>query len=131
MYSAGCPCEYERFREFIQWNKPVGFVDQELLFSVFVKRLQHQGNDLFKCEHCGTVYQQKWSQFSAFMWVLNVTISTVGNFINKGAPVAAYLPAALGFYGYDIEKYSDKYIQQDIDTLINYLKERSDTAELQ
>ena len=131
MYQAGCPCEYERFRNFIQWDKPVGFVDQELLFSVFVKKLQPLGNDLFRCEHCGTCYQQKWSQFSAFMWVLNVAIATVGNFIDKGAPVIAYLPATLGFYGYDIEKYNDKYIQQDIDAVINYLKERSDTVEPQ
>ncbi|HEX6428220.1 MAG TPA: hypothetical protein VF008_11060, partial [Niastella sp.] len=68
---------------------------------------------------------QKWSQFSAFMWVLNVTIATVGNFINKGAPAAAYLPVTLGFYGHDIEKYNDKYILHDIETVINYLKERS------
>jgi hypothetical protein len=128
MYRSGCPCEYERFRNLIQWDKPIGFVDQELLFSVFVKKLQHLGNDLFKCEHCGTCYQQKWSQFSAFIWVLNVTITIDGNFTNKGAPPMAYLPAALGFYGYDIEKYNDKYILRDIETVINYLQERSDTA---
>lgn len=128
MYRSGCPCEYERFRDYIQWDKPVGFFDQELLFTVFVKKLHDLGSDLFRCEHCGTVYQQKWSQFSAFMWVLNVTISTVGNFINQGAPIAAYLPATLGFYGYDIEKYNDKYVQQDIETVINYLKERSNTS---
>jgi hypothetical protein len=40
IYHSGCPCEYERFRNFIQWNNPVGFVDQELLFSIFVKKLQ-------------------------------------------------------------------------------------------
>jgi hypothetical protein len=128
LYRSGCPCEYERFRNFIQWNKPVGFVDQELLFSVFVQKLHNLGNDLFRCEHCGTCYQQKWSQFSAFMWVLNVTITTPGNFINKGAPLANYLPATLGFYGHDIEKYNDKYILQDIEAVIGYLKERSDTA---
>ncbi|HEX6428576.1 MAG TPA: WG repeat-containing protein, partial [Niastella sp.] len=59
MYRSGCPCEYDRFRNYIQWNKPVGFVDQELLFSVFVQKLHNLGNDLFRCEHCGTCYQQK------------------------------------------------------------------------
>lgn len=125
MYQAGCPCEYERFRDFIQWNKPVGFVDQELLFSVFLQKLQHLGNDLFKCPHCGTCYQQKWSQYSAFMWVLNVTITTEGKFINKGAPVTATVPVALGFYGHGIEAYNSKYLQQDLDTVIGYLKEKA------
>lgn len=127
MYAAGCPCEYERFRDFIQWNKPVGFVDQELLFSVFRQQLHDQGNDLLKCDHCGTCYQQKWSQYSAFMWVLNVTITTTGKFINKGAPVKIPIPVALGFYGHGIEAYNNKYVQQDVDDVIGYLKERTNT----
>jgi hypothetical protein len=122
LYATGCPCEHERFRDFIQWNKPVGFVDQELLFSVFMKQLQHQGNELYQCAHCGTGYQQKWEQYSAFLWVLNVSISKPGNFINKGAPVPPIIPIALGFYGYGIEKYNDKYVQKDIETVIGYLK---------
>jgi hypothetical protein len=126
MYRSGCPCEYERFRDFIQWKNPVGFVDQELLFSVFVKKLQPLENEQFKCDHCGTVYQQKWSQYSAFMWVLNVAISTVGNFVSKGAPVTATIPVALGFYGHGIEKYNDKYVQNDIETVIGYLKENGE-----
>jgi hypothetical protein len=122
LYGTGCPCEHERFRSFIQWNKPVGFVDQELLFSVFMKHLQDRGNDQYRCGHCGTVYQQKWEQYSAFLWVLNVSITKAGNFINKGAPVPPAIPMALGFYGYGIEKYSDQYIQKDIETVIGYLK---------
>lgn len=125
MYRSGCPCEYERFRDLIQWNDPVGFVDHELLFSAFIKKLQELGNDQFGCAHCGTVYQQKWSQYSAFMWVLNVTISTRGDLVNKGAPVTGTIPIALGFYGHGIEKYNDKYVQHDIDTVIGYLKEPS------
>ncbi|OQP46885.1 hypothetical protein A4H97_05020 [Niastella yeongjuensis] len=122
LYTTGCPCEQERFRDFIQWNNPVGFVDQELLFSVFMKQLQNLGNDQFQCGHCGTIYQQKWEQYSAFLWVLNVTIIQAGNFINKGAPVPPAIPMALGFYGYGIEKYSGRYEQKDIDTVIGYLK---------
>ncbi len=121
-YATGCPCERERFRNFIQWSKPVGFVDQELLFSVFIKHLQHLENEQFQCAHCGTVYQQKWTQYSAFLWVLNVTIAKAGNFINKGAQVSATIPMALGLYGYNMEKYSDKYEQTDIETVITYLK---------
>jgi WG repeat protein len=124
MYHDGCPCEYERFRDYIQWNNPVGFVDQEILFSAFVKKLQDEGNDNFRCAHCGTVYTQSWVQYSAFMWVLNVTIATVGTFVNKGAPVAEYRPVALGFYGHIIEKYTNNYLQHDIDTVINYLKQQ-------
>ncbi|MFL5743508.1 MAG: WG repeat-containing protein [Niastella sp.] len=123
LYATGCPCEHERFRDFIQWNKPVGFIDQELLFSVFMKHLQDMGGEKYQCAHCGTVYQQKWEQYSAFLWVLNVTITTAGNFISKGAPVSTVIPMALGFYGYGIEKYGDKYEQKDIDTVIGYLKE--------
>jgi hypothetical protein len=122
LYATGCPCEHERFRVFIQWNKPVGFVDQELLFSVFVKQLRDLGNDEYLCPHCGTTYQQKWEQYSAFLWVLNVSIAKAGNFINKGAAVPPVVPMALGFYGHGIEKYSDKYVQKDIDTVIDHLK---------
>jgi hypothetical protein len=60
------------------------------------------------------------------MWVLNVGISTVGSFIDKGAPLTATIPVALGFYGYGIEKYNDKYVQNDIETVIGYLKEKRD-----
>jgi hypothetical protein len=122
LYATGCPCEHERFRNFIQWSHPVGFVDQELLFSVFMKQLQYLENEQFQCGHCGTVYQQKWEQYSAFLWVLNVAITKAGNYINKGAPVPASVPMALGFYGYGIEKYNGKYEQTDIETVITYLK---------
>jgi hypothetical protein len=122
MYATGCPCEHERFRDLVQWNNPVGFVDQELLFSVFMKQLQNLGNDQYQCPHCGTCYQQKWEQYSAFLWVLNVSISKAGNFIEKGAPVAATIPIALGFYGHNIEKYSGRYEQKDVETVIDYLK---------
>jgi len=122
LYETGCPCEMERFRHFIQWNNPVGFVDQELLFSAFMKKLQQLGTDLFQCEHCGTCYQQKWEQFSAFLWVLNVAITKAGSFINKGAPVTPTIPMALGFYGYGIEKYNGQYVQKDIESVISYLK---------
>lgn len=124
MYRDGCPCEHERFRDYIQWNNPVGFVDQEILFSAFVKKLQDEGSDNFRCAHCGTVYTQSWEQYSAFMWVLNVTITSTGSFVNKGAPVAEYRPVALGFYGHVIEKYTNNYLQHDIDTVINYLKQQ-------
>lgn len=124
MYQNGCPCEYERFRDYIQWNNPVGFVDQEILFSAFVKKLHDEGNNKFKCAYCGTVYEQNLEQYSAFMWVLNVSIAVTGKYINKGAPVAEYRPVALGFYGHIIEKYTNKYLQHDIGTVINYLKEK-------
>lgn len=127
MYRNGCPCEFGRFRDYIQWNHPVGFVDQEILFSEFIKKLHDQGNDQFRCPHCGTVYQQKWEQYSAFMWVLNVSITTTGSIVNRGAAVAEYRPVALGFYGHGIERYTDKYLQHDINTVINYLKERAAT----
>jgi hypothetical protein len=122
MYSTGCPCEHQRFRDFIQWSNPVGFIDQELLFSAFQQKLQVLETDLFRCEHCGTLYQQKWSQYSAFLWVLNVTISTAGNFIDKGLPVPATVPVALGFYGYGIEKYNGRYEETGLETVLNYLR---------
>jgi len=130
MYGSGCPCEYERFRDFIQFvdrDKPAGLVDQELLFAAFMKKLLSLGNDQFKCEHCGTVYQEKWTQYSAFLYILKVTIVTTGNFINRGAPVTATIPVALGFYGHIPEKFNDKYVQSDMGTVINYLKESAAT----
>jgi len=124
MYSDGCPCEYERFRDFVQWNKPVGFIDQEILFSAFVKKLVDAGNDLFQCNHCGTRYRQKWEQYSAFLWVLNVYIETPGSVENKGAKPTDTVPVTLGFYGYDIDKYNKKYVQQDIEIVMKYLGEK-------
>jgi WG containing repeat len=124
MYSEGCPCEYERFRDYVQWNKPVGFIDQEILFSAFVKELLDTGNDVFQCNHCGTHYRQKWEQYSAFLWVLNVQIVTPGTVENKGAKPTGTIPVTLGFYGYDIEKYNKKYVQQDIQAVMNYLREK-------
>lgn len=124
MYRDGCPCEYERFRDFIQWSKPVGFIDQEVLYSAFVKKLSDLENELFRCNHCGTCYQQKWEQYSAFLWVLNVQITTLGDIRHKGAPVTTPIPVALGFYGYDIEKYRNKYEQQDVEAVIRYLEEK-------
>lgn len=124
MYAGGCPCEYERFRHFIQWNNPVGFIDQEMLYSVFSKKLNDLGNDQYECPNCATCYTPKWTQYSAFMWVLNVQISITGNFTNKGAAVLASIPVALGFYGYNLEKYTTQYAQRDIEAVINYLKEQ-------
>jgi WG repeat protein len=124
MYAGGCPCEYERFRHFIQWNNPVGFIDQEILYSAFSAKLEDLGNDQFKCPHCGTCYTTKWTQYSAFMWVLNVQISVTGNLTNKGAAIPVSIPFALGFYGYNLEKYTTQYAQHDIETVISYLKEQ-------
>jgi hypothetical protein len=121
MYQTGCPCSYERMRHFIQWNKPVGFIDQEILFSALEPRLQRMTDDLLQCPVCGTCYRQKWEQYSAFLWVLNVAI-TAGNFVNRGAPVTYPVPIALGFYGYDTNKYSGQYEEQAIATVIGYLQ---------
>jgi hypothetical protein len=125
MYSNGCPCEYERFRDFIQWDKPIGFIDQEILFSAFVKMLIDTGNHLFQCNRCGTRYQQKWTQYSAFLWVLNVQIVTLGAIENKGAKATDTVPVTLGFYGYEIDKYNKKFVQQDIEAVIRYLAEKN------
>jgi hypothetical protein len=123
LYKTGCPCEYERFRDFIQWNNPVGFVDQEVLYTAFSKKLEDLGNDVFRCHNCGTCYKPKLTQYTAFLWVLNVNISTIGNISNKGAKIPPEIPVALGFYGYDTEKYTGKYVQRKTETVINYLKE--------
>jgi len=121
-YTEGCPCEYKRFRTFIEWNRPICFIDQELLFSVFSKRLMVLGNDELECPKCGTRYRQKWDQYSAFLWVLNVVIVGLGNFISKVAEVSATVPVALGFRGYNTDGLTEMYVQTDIGTVINYLK---------
>jgi len=122
-YRSGCPCEHERFRNFIQWNNPAGFVDQEILFGAFQQQLLSLEQDQFQCPTCGTCYQQQWEQYSAFLWVLNVAITQMGNFTNKGAKVTDTIPVALGFYGHDIQKYNDRYVQSDIATVIGYLQQ--------
>ena len=42
MYNEGCPCEYQRFRNYIQWDKPVSFLDQEEIFFIFSKHLEKE-----------------------------------------------------------------------------------------
>ncbi len=123
MYLSGCPCEYQRFRHFIQWDKPVSFLDQERLFSVFSGHLTKVNDNVFKCT-CGTIYSESWEQYNAFLWVLNVKIHTIGNYNEKGLPIKSKIPVSLGFQGYDLEKLRKTYVQGDNATLIRYLKER-------
>src|SRR5690606_6446521 len=47
LYSEGCPCEYQRFRNYVQWDKPICFLDHEALFSVFSDHLEKTGNNSF------------------------------------------------------------------------------------
>jgi hypothetical protein len=95
------------------------------LFAAFRQKLQETEKDQFRCSHCGTVYEQSWLQYSAFMWVLTVRIASVGSFVDRGAAVTDTIPIALGFYGHGTEKYNDKYVQSDIQTVVSYLKERA------
>jgi hypothetical protein len=123
MYSEGCPCAYKRFRDFIVWDQPISFIDEELLFSVFSKRLTVVENDEFECPKCKTRYCQKQEQYSAFLWVINIAVVGLGNFVSKGAEIMTTVPVALGFRGYNRDGLKKIYIQADITAVINYLKE--------
>jgi len=127
MYSDGCPCEYQRFRNYIQWDKPVSFLDQEEIFFIFSKHLEKDGENSFKCKSCGTTYLKSWEEYSIALQVINVKITKTGNFTEKGAKVQSVIPVTLGFHGYDLDKLKKTYKQTDNETVINYLKEKPGT----
>jgi hypothetical protein len=121
-YQQGCPCEYQRFRDFITWDRASRFVDQELLWQLFNPTLEKKADDIYQCKKCSTVYMQHWEQYSAFLWVLNTGIQNPGNFIEKGAAVPSQIPVVLGFQGYNLDGLNEKYIQTDIATTVAYLR---------
>lgn len=127
MYNDGCPCEYQRFRNFIQWEKPISFLDQEELFFIFSKHLEKEGDSSFKCKSCGTTYLKAWEEYSIALQVINVKITKTGNFAEKGAKVKSIIPVTLGFRGYDLDKLKKTYKQTDNETVISYLKEKPST----
>jgi hypothetical protein len=124
MYSEGCPCEYQRFRNFIEWEQPISFLDQEALFSVFSKYLEEVGNNSFKCKTCGTTYNRTWEEYSINLQVINIKIAQTGSFIEKGAKLKSTIPVSLGFRGYNLDKLREIYKQSDNTAVINYLKEK-------
>lgn len=127
MYNEGCPCEYQRVRNYIQWDKPICFIDQEALFFIFSKHLEQEGGNSFKCKACGTTYLNTWEEYSIALQVNNVKITRTGNFIEKGAKVLPVIPVSLGFRGFDLDKLKKKYTQTDNEMVINYLKEKTGT----
>lgn len=127
LYNEGCPCEYQRFRNFIQWDKPINFFDQEELFFIFSKHLEKEGDNSYKCKSCGTTYLKSWEEYSIALQVINVKIIKTGNFVEKGAKVELIIPVTLGFRGYDFDKLKKIYKQTDNETVINYLKEKPGT----
>jgi hypothetical protein len=123
-YNEGCPCEYQRFRDFITWDQARRFVDQELLWQLFKPKLEKTGEYYYRCKTCATVYAEHWEQYSAFLWVLNVGIQNPGTFVEKGAGFPQQVPMVLGFQGYNLEGLQ-RYAQTDtIATVINYLEEK-------
>jgi len=128
MYADGCPCSYERFRHFIEWDKPVSFMDQQELFFVFSKFLDKTENATLECKTCGTAYSQKLDEYSIYLQVLNVRITEKGDFTEKGAGLQRTVPVSLGFQGYDLDKLREVYDQTDNETVMNYLEERGSAA---
>jgi len=127
MCDEGCPCEYQRFRNYIQWDKPASFLDQEVIFFIFSKHLEKEDDNSFICKSCGTTYLKSWEEYSIALQVINVKITKTGNFTEKGAKVQSIIPVTLGFHGYDLDKLKKKYKQTDNETVINYLKEKPGT----
>lgn len=128
-YLNGCPCEYERFRDFVQWySHPANFPDQENLFNVFKKKLKevskNERNDItYGCEKCGTTYLEYWEQYSIALWAFHVQIMEKGNFVEKGAAIKLPIPMAIGFQGYDLDEITKSYKKSTIKELIDYLTE--------
>ena len=85
MYNTGCPCEYERVRNYILWDKPVDFIDHEVLFSTFSKHLEIITKNVVRCKICATTYERKLEAYSIAMQVVHVRIIEKGNYVEKGA----------------------------------------------
>lgn len=122
-FNAGeCPCEFDRFRRFIEWKSPVSFVDQEKLWQQFVLKLEKLNNEHYSCKNCGTIYKASVEQFSISPFVLNVELVSRGNKEERGASSAGKTPFALNFVGYDFQKYIADYVHADIETVFAYLR---------
>lgn len=127
MYREGCPCAYQRFRNFVQWDKPVRFRDQEVIFNLFMKHIEKKDERVYSCKVCGTRYQTHYAEYSILMQVQNVKITGIGKFTEMGKPVMKTIPVALGFLGYDLDKLKKKYKLTDNEIVISYLSEKADT----
>lgn len=126
MYEDGCPCEYERFRNYIEWwDEPISFIDQEILFSIFAKHMTSISQDEFSCNNCGTTYKRQWDEYSIALQVITVKVLKEGRLKEKGAKLQSTVPVSLGFQGYDLKKLKKKYITFDNETVINYLSEKA------
>jgi hypothetical protein len=126
MYKDGCPCEYQRFRNFIEWwNQPISFLDQEILFTIFSKHLSSLNQDEFRCGNCGTIYKRKWDEYSIALQVITVKISKKGNYVEKGAKLESTIPVSMGFQGYDLKQLKKKYLTFDNEKVIKYLSQKA------
>lgn len=120
IYVTGCPCESRNFRSYIQWSKPFSFIDQELLFLAFSKKLINLENNIYRCPKCETLYNEVWEEYSAFHQVLNVKIVSLGKVQHAVEKTDYVIPTALGFNNYTEEKLSN-YQQSDVESVMQYL----------
>lgn len=120
-YQDGCPCERPRFRNYIQHEGALVHADKEWLYAIFEENLKQVSDSGFACR-CGTVYERNFQEFSLDFGVLQVKISKLGSFTEKGSPVPEKIPFSLGFQGHDLGEIPDNAIQTDNQAVIAYLK---------
>ncbi len=129
-YKEACPCQYERFRNYIIWEKDVRFLDQEILYDKFRTHLKLNENRgegevmIYQCPTCQTLYEEKWHQLIQVMKVRIVSLN-----IKKeiGPPPVGPYPVVLGFRLADeelLKVFCAQYKTVEMDVLIHYLKER-------
>lgn len=123
-----CPCKLKRFRNFIEWTEPIQFLDQEILFDCLKKHLNTVENSaenirILECPLCKTQYKEHMEQYSAFLWVLNVTVINEGRFPQKGKPLERLTPYFLGFQGYSSPKKIDQMYRTKIEVVLKYIIE--------
>lgn len=124
LYGNGCPCEYPRFRNFIEWEqKPISFIDQYYLFGAFTKFLDKLGSNEFQCKACGTIYVSSWEEYSISLAVESVKISKLGTISEIGAELQKTIPVKFGFKGFDTDHLRKKYIVSEMETVFEYLRE--------
>lgn len=126
LYVNGCPCEYERFRNFIEWEQPISFIDQTYIFDSFAKFLNKLGSNEYQCKSCGTVYVSSWEEYSISLAVENVRISKLGTINEKGAELQKTIPVNFGFRGFDTDHLCERYIVSEMEAVFEYLSEKND-----
>jgi hypothetical protein len=118
--AGGCACTYPRLRQYVAWQGPATFRDQEALFQVWQSFLEQPTENTWLCPVCQTTYQAHWVEYGLDVWALHVDVQTQANLQDTGPQPDTPVPYHLGFRGYQLN-FLPGYQQVAMPELVSYL----------